>query len=314
MSKLTTRLILCVPVLASISGFCLAADAANEHRAAGADFMWTRDSDGFVSKRLSLEFLPNFTNIDNLTGARVSEYQYSQGDWRREGQKISLLSRKIDPATSNGWMLDAGVFKLGDHTTLTLDGSYRMPLTPKTGLEAFISRDWVETPTSLDNGINFTFVGTALDHQFGDHVTVAGVLGEQFFSDGNRRDHQRLKLIYQPSLDLGLTLQARYRTYHSSDDDVGGAYFNPKNYDESMLAFGWRQRFQGWTATLTGGIGREKINDSPRQQTKLAEVGLQSPIRLAQSVRMRAGYNRSASFFGPTYQYRYVQGEWVMRF
>ncbi|ENX10664.1 hypothetical protein F897_00859 [Acinetobacter variabilis] len=29
---------------------------------------------------------------------------------------------------------------------------------------------------------------------------------------------------------------------------------------------------------------------------------------------MNAGYNRSASFYGPNYDYRYIKGEWIMRF
>ena len=85
-----------------------------------------------------------------------------------------------------------------------------------------------------------------------------GLAGTQFFSDDNRRDHGRLRLIYQPSLDLGLTLQARYRMYRSSEEDVGREYFNPEDYQESMLALGWRQRFAGWSAGLTAGLGREK--------------------------------------------------------
>jgi len=29
---------------------------------------------------------------------------------------------------------------------------------------------------------------------------------------------------------------------------------------------------------------------------------------------MNAGYNRSASFYGPNYDYHYIRGEWIVQF
>lgn len=287
---------------------------AIRERAAGTEFFFSDDSEGFQTRKLSAEFFPEFKSGDDYLGVRASAYQYKADDWSRDGQKISFIGRQIDSATANGWSVDAGIFMQDDHTLFTFDGSYRTPLAQKTALEIFANRDWVETQSALDQGTNFTFVGAALDQGLGEHVTVVGVAGSQFFSDDNRRDHGRVKLIYQPSLDSGLTLQARYRTYHSSQEDVGGAYFNPKNYDESMLALGWRKRFSGWTAGLTAGFGREKINDDPSQATRLFELNLQSPVHGSQFLRMNAGYSNSASFYGPNYDYRYIKGEWIIRF
>ena len=283
-------------------------------QAAGTEFFFSDDSDGFQTRKLSAEYLPKYENGDHYLGARASAYQYKHDDWQQNGQKISLIARNIETATANGWFVDAGLFQQNDHTLLTIDGSYRTALAEKTALEVFVNRDWVETQLALDQGTHFTFMGAAIDQGIGEHITVVGLAGSQLFSDDNRRDHGRLKLIYQPSLDLGLTLQARYRTYHSTQEDVGGAYFNPTNYEESMLALGWRKRFAGWTSGLTVGVGREKINNAPRQSTKLLELNLQSPIRGNQFLRLNAGYNDSASFNGPNYNYHYVTGEWVLRF
>lgn len=280
----------------------------------GPEFLATNDSEGFRSRRLSVEYLPSIQHADHLFGLRASDYRYSQAGWARHGQKVSVFGRQLDPATLNGWIFDAGVFAQGGHTLLTLDGGYRLPLAKRTALEVFINRDWVETQTALDRGVSYTFAGVALDQGIGPHVTLVGVAGQQYFSDGNRRDHGRVRLIYQPSLDLGLTLQARFRAYRSTQDDVGRAYFNPEHYSETMLAIGWRQRYQGWMGALVAGLGREKIDDSPLQPTRLFEVSLQSPVRAAQSLRLRAGYNRSASYSGPDYHYRYVIGEWIIRF
>lgn len=285
-----------------------------QERAAGTEFFFSDDSEGFQTRRLSAEFFPKYENGDHYLGVRASAYQYKADNWSEDGQKISFIARDIESATANGWFLDAGLFNQNDHTLLTLDGSYRTALAEKTALEVFVNRDWVETQLALDQGTSFTFVGAAMDQGLGEHVTVVGLAGSQFFSDNNRRDHGRIKLIYQPSLDLGLTIQGRYRTYQSRQEDVGGAYFNPKDYEESMLAVGWRKRFAGWSTGLTVGLGREKINDAASQSTRLFELNLQSPIQGSQFLRMSAGYSNSAAFNGPNYNYHYVKGEWILRF
>jgi len=280
----------------------------------GPEFLVTSDSENFSIRRLSAEYVRGMSHADSLFGVRASDYRYSQGDWARHGQKLNIFGRQLDPATLNGWALDGGVFTQGGHTLLTVDGSYKLDLAKRTSLEAFINRDWVETRNALDRGINFTYGGLALDQGIGEHVTLVALAAQQYFSDGNRRDHGRFRIIYQPSLELGLTLQARFRAYRSTHENVGGAYFNPDHYSETGFAIGWRQRYKGWVGSLVAGLGREKVADAPLQPTKLFELGLQSPVHGSQSLRIRAGYNRSASFNGPNYQYRYILGEWIIRF
>ncbi|HEX7864355.1 MAG TPA: hypothetical protein VF555_05375 [Variovorax sp.] len=280
----------------------------------GTDFYLTNDSDHFQSRRVSVEFFPAFENADRFLGFRLGDYQYKQDSWRRSGQKMTFLARNIETRTADGGTMEAGVFQQGGHTLLTLDGSYRISPTKSTAVEFLVTRDWVETPKSLDRGIDFSFVGVAVDQGLGSHFTLVGLLAQQYFSDGNRRDHARLRLIYQPSLDLGLTLQARYRTYRSSHDDVDRAYFNPTSYSESMFAIGWRHRFQGWTASVTAGLGNETINHDLSQPTRLFDVSVQSPVRGSQVFRFGGGYSRSTTFAGPSYQYRYLRGEWIILF
>lgn len=202
----------------------------------------------------------------------------------------------------------------GGHDMLSLDGSYHVPLAERRSVEVFINRDWVETRNALDNGIDFTFAGAALEQGIGEYVTLVGTAAHQDFSDGNHRNHARLRLIVQPRLDLGLTLQARYRMYTSGTSDIAGAYFNPDRYSEAMLALGWRKRVRGWMTSLTAGLGQQRVAGAAHTPTRLLEVGLQSPPSSKQSVRMHAGVNRSASFGGPDYTYRYAQAEWIVGF
>jgi len=179
----------------------------------------------------------------------------------------------------------------------------------------FLKRDWVETAAALDNGIHFVFGGVAIDQVLSTKVTLVGLAGLQSFSDDNSRNHGRIKLIYQPDPELGLTLQVRYRAYTSSSDNVGNAYFNPSRYDETMLAVGWRQRVKGWLASLTAGSGQQKVATDPITPTYLLELALQTPANNKHhSFRARAMVNQSASYNGLDYRYNILQGEWIVAF
>lgn len=297
---------------------CHAASAAplsagTRQDAAGASFFTSHDSEGFDVLALGPEYLPEYRHVNALTGVRYTYRTYTQQNWRREAQQVSLIKREIDPATYNGWQMDAGLSEQGGHGMVTLDGGYHRPLAAKTGMDLFVDREWVESRLSLDRGVYFTFLGGSIDHGLGEHWTVVGVAGRQGFSDGNSRDHYRAKLVYQPMLDSGLTLQGRYRTYHSNLDNVGGSYFNPIDYDENMFALGWRQRIQRWMLALTAGAGIQHVNHDAGSNTRLLELSLDSPGSGNQSLRLRGGYSLGASFGGPDYEYTYLQGEWIIR-
>ena len=282
--------------------------------AIGAGLSLSHDNEGFSTQRISIEYFPRYQNADLLTGLRATTHSYGQNNWSRSGQQLTFFHRNIDPATANGWQLEAGLFGQGGHTLLTLDGSYRKALAERTGLELFVNRDWVETAKALDNGVHFTFAGVALEQGLGERMTVVGVAGRQEFSDGNNRNHGRLKLIFQPDPDSGLTFQVRYRAYTSSSDNVGGFYFNPENYNEAMLALGWRKKIPGWNLSLTGGIGQQKVADGPYTATHLLEGSVQNAPSRPYSLRVRAGLNQSAAFNGPNYRYSYLLSEWIIPF
>jgi hypothetical protein len=281
---------------------------------AGAEAFVASDSEGFTTRRLALDYLPVYAGRDSLTGVRYAASRFSSGDWSRGAQQLSGVYRSIEPATTDGAQLEAGLSRQGGHDLLTLDAGYRTALAAASSLELFLNRDWVETRRALDDGVSFTFAGAALEQALGAHVTVVGVAGYQDFSDGNQRTHGRAKLIVQPWLDQGLTLQARYRMIRGESDGVARAYFNPQRYNEAMLAVGWRKRVEGWMGSVTAGVGRQRVGDDGRTPTRLLEAGLESPARGRQSLRLRAGLNKSASFGGPDYTYRYAQAQWLLGF
>ncbi len=299
--------------LAWLMGAALAAGQACADSGVGGQAFAATDSEGFRTQRAGLDYLPVYAGRQDLLGVRVAVSGYEQDGWRRQGQQLSAMYRKRDPATLDGVDLEAGMARQDGHAILTLDANWHATLAPGRSVELFANRDWVETRRALDAAVAYTLAGAALEQGLGQHVTLVGMAGYQDFSDGNARRHVRAKLIYQPSLDLGLTLQLRHRRFRS-DADSARTYFNPARYDETMLALGFRQRLAGWSASLTAGAGRQRVADAARTPTRLLEAGLESPLRGKQSLRLRAGINHSASFGGPDYRYRYAQAEWSVGF
>ena len=293
-----------------------AAAGGNErlNQGAGAAFYVSADNEDFSTRRLAAEYLPDFNHGDSLTGVRYTNHYFEQNAWSRRGHQLSLMHRNVDMATATGWQLEGGVFQQNGHDLLTLDGSWRTLLADRTGLELMISRDWVETANALDEGIHHTFAGVAMDQGIGHHVTLIGLVGRQEFSNDNFRNHARFRFIVQPDLDLGLTLQARFRAFRSGRADVNGAYFNPEQFQEAMFVLGWRRRIEGWMISSVAGTGRQKVSDAPHRPSHLLEIGLQSPASRAYSVRLRGGISQSASFNGPDYRFRYLQAELIIGF
>lgn len=302
--------ILALLACCATQGSAIAADHA---QGVGAQSFFSSDNENFHTQRLAVEYMPAYSHGDSLSGVRYTDHRYEQNSWARNGKQLSLLHRQIAPSTANGMQLEAGIFTQGTHDMITADANYRGMLAARTGLEVFLNRDWVETAAALDKGVNFTFGGIAIDHALTPGFTLVGVAGLQNFSDDNFRNHGRVKLIYQPDPDLGLTLQARYRAYTSASNSAGSAYFNPARYDETMLALGWRQRVNGWMASMTAGAGQQQVASAPASPTMLLELGLQSPVNKRNySFRLRAAISQNAAFNGPDYRYNYIHGEWIL--
>lgn len=284
-----------------------------ESKAAGGTLYISSDSEKFTSRRVGAEFMSSFSHLEGKTGLRYTDYHFEQNDWSRQGQQLNVMHYNINKVTRDGWMIDAGLFRQASHDLVTLDSSYRRTLNSRLAVELFANRDFIETATALGNGSYFNFAGGSADFILTPQLTLVGLLGQQAFSDGNRRNHARTRLIYQPYKDLGLTLQARYRYFDDSKSDVGGAYFNPGRYDESMLAVGWRQRAGAWRTNLVAGIGTQKIDANPHSSTNLLEASAEKQER-NYALRVRGGFSRSASYGGPDYRYTYLSAALLIPF
>lgn len=302
-------------LLAASLGWQAAAHAqATSVVATGPTFFASDDNEGFRTRRVGMDLFPAQNDAANSVGLRYRHHEFSQNDWSRNGEQLAIAGKGPMEGYVRAWQGEAGAMTQGRHTLLTLDGSYTLPISKDATAEVFINRDFVETSAALDRGIHFTFVGGSLEYRLHPKLTMVAVAGYQDFSDDNQRKHARLRVIYQPDLDLGLTFQYRYRYYSSSPNEERRAYFNPERYQENMLLTGWRKRYQGWVGAILAGIGTQSIADTPNGPSRLLELSLDSPAKGSQVFGVRAGYLRTAAFGGPDYRYRYIQGNWTIRF
>lgn len=292
-----------------------ATSAAEGLRAAGGGLYHSTDSEGFNSRRLSADGMGLYQHLDNKIGLRYTDYEFTRPGWSRRGEQLRLVANRFDRNTLAGWSVESGLFRAANKDLWTLDATWRQTLAPGRSYELFATRDFVETATAIDNGLSYDFAGASLDYQWLPKWTTVGVAGLQNFSDGNQRRHLRGRLIFQPSLDLGLTTQLRYRWFDSSKRDVGGAYFNPGTYDELMFALGWRQRIADWRTALTAGVGRQRIDGGDASTTRLGEASAERQLD-GYALRLRAGYLHAASLASsdPSYWYRYLSFDLLVPF
>ena len=273
----------------------------------------SHDSESFDVLKIGTGILPVYQNGQDYWGVNATRNFYSAPNWSTVGTQANLLKRDINPQTGLGYNLAFGVSDIRGNNVLTADLNYSASITSTTNYEVFFNRDRVETQNSLLNGISYNFYGGSLENRIFPNWTLIGFLGQQQFSDDNSRTHFKAKLIYDLFPEQGINLQLRHRQYHDSAD-LTTNYFNPKNYQEDMLAIGLRKRIASWQLSGLMGLGRQKISEDPQTTTKLVEFEAVSPIASRIFLRAKAGYSESAGFNGPNYKYQYLQADMIFAF
>ena len=272
------------------------------------------DSEGFSAYKFGGEYLPLYQHGDNYTGISYQYNKYTQNQWSTQASQYGITSKSINPKTALGYTANISANNLNGHTLLTTDSYYGFNATDITRVEAFLSREWVETQNSLNNGIYYTLGGISVEQKIVDRLSGVITGGNMYFSDSNTRPFIRANLIYDILPEYGINVQARYRQFHDTNTNVVNNYFNPDNYNEGMLALGMRRFVQGWMLAGTLGLGRQRVNSDPSTGTQLAEVNVTSPYVGPAFFRTRLGYRKSAGFQGPDYSYTYFMEELIIPF
>ncbi|WP_353432991.1 hypothetical protein [Polynucleobacter sp. MWH-UH23A] len=273
------------------------------------------DSEGFSTYKYRAGYMPLYSNGEKYTGINYQHNYFTQGSWDSSAEVYTLLTKAIDSKNGLGYNANISYNLQNGHKLLATDSSYSLQATSTTIVEALLFRDRVETQNSLNNGIYYTFPAISIEQKIIDRLSVVLMGGNMYFSDTNTRPTAKAKLIYDLVPEYGLTAQLRYRQYRDTNTAVPNNYFNPSEYSETMIAFGFRKRYEGWMINGTAGVGRQTVNQDPSTTTQLYELAATSPVASNDYYfKTRAGYGKSAGFLGPNYFYRYVMEELVIPF
>lgn len=282
---------------------------------AGPDVYISSDSENFSTYKYRAGYIPLYEHGEKYTGITYQHNYFTQGNWNSTAEQYTLLTKAINPRTGLGYILNIGYNQQNGYKLVTTDSNYGFRVTDTTKVEAFVNRDRVETQNALNNGIYYTMGGASIEQQIMERLSAIVTGANMYFSDTNTRPILKAKLIYDLLPEYGLTAQLRYRQYRDTNTNVANNYFNPATYNETMIAFGFRKRVEGWVLSGTAGVGRQNVNQDPSTTTQLFEFAATSPVASNDYYfKTRLGYGKSAGFLGPNYFYRYVMEELVIPF
>jgi hypothetical protein len=285
----------------------LAATAHAQSPAVLGDVEVAGDTDGFHATRLRTGVLEPYRSAFDHVGVAVQTTRYSQDDWHRQAAGIVGVWRDQDPSTLAGIDALAGFTRVAGHTRAIGDVTVSLRPATDTGVEFIGAGDVVATRKAIERGVAYGFVGTSVEHTFGERLTVIGLAAYQPFTDGNERVHWRARLIYVVAPEYGVNVQARWRQYESSRHDVDGAYFNPDRYRQWQGAIAVRRRIAGWIVGGSFGAGRETINGTDSHPVRVAELRAEGALGEHTRLVLHASYSRTTGFVDAAdYAYREV--------
>jgi hypothetical protein len=295
-------------LIASMLG--AAAGSAHADPYAGlAGFGVETDADRFSAVRVRAGEFVDFESVWHNTGVAAQTTRYSQSGWSRNVAGVIGIWHDQVPRTLAGVSVEGGVVDVSGHLRPVGDATWDLRPVPGTGVELLAAAGLVETQQGIEDGIGYSFAGASIDQALGNRVTAIALAGYQPFTDGNDRLHLRARIVFDAFPEQGITLQARWRHYHSSQSDVGGAYFDPQDYGQWLGVAGFRHRNAGWTTSGALGAGREYIRDGGTtvQPSYLAEIRSEGPVSGTTRLAVEASYNRSTGFAAsPNYWYARV--------
>jgi hypothetical protein len=305
-----------ITVLATLAALGLSthAFAANNTWALSPAWSQSGDSDGLSVRKAFATAMPSYANGMKWRGIEWQEQRYKQNSTSLSGHGVNYTAQDLDSLTGLGYSLKVGLNKGPEKTIATGDWNYNKAFNSQLNWGVFASRDWVESIGALQQGIHYDLAGGNLDYQVHPRITLVGTLAQTHFSDGQDRQQQRARAVWDAWPDQGITLQWAYK--HQLGDSHGVTtrnYFNPDHLDESMGLIGWRRRIEGWQWYARVGEGRQQINDDARTPSRLAELQLTSPVQGKSYFKLRVGRTETVGLNGPGYVYKYLDAQWIWR-
>lgn len=276
---------------------------------------WSRssDSDGLVIHKWSAGVLPTYNSGLSWRGVELQKQNYAQNGNTLTGQSIHYTAQEIDATSGMGYAYKVGVNQGPQQSLVTGDVNWNQAYNEQLQWGLFAGRDWVESMRALENNVRYDLVGANVDYQIHPRVTLIGALAHTHFSDGQDRQQQRARIVWDAWPEQGITLQASQKHQLGAKDVTPRLYFNPERLDETMGIVGWRRRMQGWQWYVRLGRGHQKVDHDNATPARLAELQLSSPVHGNSFFKLRMGENETYGLNGPGYSYRYADVQWIWR-
>jgi hypothetical protein len=237
-------------------------------------------------------------------GVAIQNTRYSQDGWDKDVAAVLGVYRDQRSDTLAGVRAEAGLASVAGHVRPVGEVTWSLRPRESTGVELIAAGDVVGTREAIERGITYGLIAASVEQQFGDRLTTIALAGWQPFTDGNSRNLLRLRFIYTLLADQGVSLQARWRQYSSSEDDVDGAYFNPEHYRNWDAGLSLRRHVRGWMVSALAGAGQERIDEQSWKSTGVAELRGEGPLANGKHLALGLVYMRAAGFStDPDYWY-----------
>jgi len=298
-------------------GGVLHGDIEEGAEGAAVDFVGTADTDHFRSARLRAGALLQHESADKYIALGGGYTRYEQNDFAANRYSLGAAIRNVVRSTGAGVVATGGVSQVGDRTRAVFEATWNVRLSQTGGFELIGQRDFVESSAALDAGTMTNFVGASVDYTIADRLTLIALGGLQYFSDDNRRDHLRARVIYVLLPEQGLSVQAKVRAYESSNA-TSAFYFNPENYREADIGLRLRRSVGNWRLLAAAGGGKEEINRSVENRTYYVEA--RAERRFADGVSLVLSYaldhsaGSDSSSGGGHYTWNYFRAVLVIPF
>lgn len=235
-----------------------------------AHYTYTTDSDKFNTNTL---LVGGFSN--NGIGAFVGESSYTAKNFSNHS-KFAQLCYKKDNLYGK-----IGVRNINNENVLMGDIEYRHHIEKNLSVGVNVVSDNVDSINGINNNVKFIFTGVDIDYQPIEHVSVAFVVGNTYYSDGNNRQVGRTRVSYVVLPEYWISTY--YKGKIQKDTSPGGKnYYSPSELYENSIGISMRERIGNYVvfASVDSGIQDATLNDNSKSNVPIHTYNLsvQTPV------------------------------------
>ena len=228
---------------------------------------------------------------------------------------MNYTVQETDAVTGLGYNYKIGINQGPHQTLVTGDWSWNKAFTPQLQWGLFASRDWVESMAALQNSVHYELGGW----QYRLPITPPPYPYRLFehkhaFSDGQNRQQQRARVVFDAWPEQGITLQASQK-HQIGEKNVQPcvAISIPNSLMRPWVLWVGVNAFKVGNGMRALGAGHQYVLNEANTPARLADLQISSPVRGNSYFKLRAGESETRGVNGPGYVYRYFDVQWIWR-